>query len=374
MRRALRSFAVLAALPAAAAAQGGLGVQGYGYPTGQISSAALAVGGANAEVDAASQLNPAAVGLANRFAVYMQYQPEFRRTTIGGGTADARTMRFPSFQIAGGQGRLTVALSASTFLDRTWRNEYSDSVIVGGSYVPSTIVASSEGAITDARLAASYTLSPRVQVGVGLHALVGKNDVEFGRNFPDSTGVGDVAQLSTMSYAGGAVSLGIVSAPVEGVLIGASFRKGGSLEARQSSTEVYQGDAPDRLGLSVLYTGIPNTTFAARFDRTNWSAMSALGSAQMSVFDANDLGLGVEVVGPRVAGVPSYARLGLRSRGLPFGANGDQVSERSLSGGIGIPVARGRGVIDLSLQRATRSAAGANERAWSLGIGLGIKP
>ena len=39
-----------------------------------------------------------------------------------------------------------------------------------------------------------------------------------------------------------------------------------------------------------------------------------------------------------------------------------------------MPVARGRGVIDLSLQRATRSAAGANERAWSLGIGLGIKP
>lgn len=374
MRRLLSLLAASAALPAALHAQGSLGAQGYGYPTGQTSAASLAVGGGSAEIDPASMLNPAAIGLASRFAVSMQYEPEFRRTTLGDREASTRTMRFPGFQITGGRGRLTVGLSASTLLDRTWRNEYGDSVLVGGSFVPSTIIAASDGAITDARAAFSYAVSPRLQLGLGLHALVGKNDVEFGRSFPDSTGVGDVAQLSTVNYSGRAVSLGVVFVARDGLLLGGSFRKGGSMEARQSTSEVYRADTPDRVGLSVVYTGIPNTSFAARFDRVGWSAMRDLGSAQMRAFDANDLGLGVEVVGPRVAGTPTFARLGLRSRGLPFGANGDQVTEKAISGGVGIPLARGRGIIDVSLQRASRSATGADERAWSLSIGLGIKP
>ena len=128
------------------------------------------------------------------------------------------------------------------------------------------------------------------------------------------------------------------------------------------------------MGVTVAYTGIPNTTIAARFDRTGWSSMRDLGTAQMSVFDATDVGIGLEVVGPRIAGAPSYARLGLRDRGLPFGINGDKVGERSISGGVAIPVARGRGQFDLSLQRASRSAAGAKEKALLLSIGLGIRP
>ena len=41
---------------------------------------------------------------------------------------------------------------------------------------------------------------------------------------------------------------------------------------------------------------------------------------------------------------------------------------------ISVPFARGRAQVDLALQRATRSAAGADEKAWFVSIGLGIRP
>ena len=374
MRRPLRFLALLAILPGAVRAQGALSVQGYGYPTGQLGSASVALGGATGELDPSSALNPAALSIPSRFSVYMQIQPEYRRTAVGGQADRSTTIRFPSFIVTGGNRRFTAGLSATTFLDRTWSNVYSDSQLVGGTLLPSVLAASSNGAITDARAAIAYWLNARVQVGLGLHALTGENRLSFGRSFPANTGVGGVEQLTTINYSGRAVSLGVILLPTKVLAVGASARLGGGMEARQDALALADATVPDRVGVTFAYTGIPNTTIAARFDRTGWSSMRDLGTAQMSVFDATDVGIGLEVVGPRIAGAPSYARLGLRDRGLPFGVNGEKVGERSISGGVAIPVARGRGQIDISLQRASRAAAGAKEKALFLSVGLGIRP
>lgn len=374
MRRALLLAAFAAALPGALAAQGGLSIQGFGYPTGQISSASLALGGASAEVDPASPLNPATIGLSSRYSVYMQFEPEFRTTTIGGQGDKSTTIRFPNFLITGGYRRLTGAISATTFLDRTWSNVYADSQPIGGTTFPSTLNASSTGAITDTRAAVAYWINQKVQVGLGLHALLGENRISFGRIFPDSTGIGGVTQVSTINYSGRAVSAGVVFYPATGFVLGASVRKGGHLEARQDNLALSKADTPDRYGLSVAYTGIPNTTLAARFDRTAWTGMRSLGTAQLNVFDTDDLGLGVEVVGPTMGGAASLARLGFRSRTLPFAAGSEQVQENAFSGGIALPFARGRAQMDLSLQRSTRSAGSAEEKAWFVSLGLGIRP
>lgn len=373
MRRALLLVAV-AALPGLLPAQGGLSIQGFGYPTGQISSASLALGGASAEVDPSSPLNPATIGLGSRYSVYMQFEPEFRTTSVGRESDKSTTIRFPNFLITGGYRRLTGAVSATTFLDRTWTNVYSDSQPVGGTTFPSTLTAASAGAITDTRAAVAYWIHEKVQLGVGLHALLGENKLSFGRIFPDSTGIGGVTQISTINYSGRAVSAGVVYYPVKGLVLGASVRKGGHLEARQDDAALAKSDTPDRFGFSVAFTGIPNTTLAARLDHTNWTDMRGLGTPQLSVFDTDDIGLGVEVVGPTMGGAASLARLGFRSRTLPFGLGSEQVSERGITGGIALPFARGRAQVDLSLQRSTRSAAGADEKAWFFSVGLGIRP
>lgn len=374
MRRSIRLLAFSAILPGALGAQGALGLQGYGYPTGQLGSASIALGGATAEVDPASALNPAALAIPSRFSVYMQFEPEYRRTAVGGLADRSTTIRFPAFMISGGSGKFSAGASATTFLDRTWSNVYADSQVVGGTMLPSTLTAESNGAITDVRAAAAYWLNPKVQFGVGMHALTGENRLSFGRTFADTSGVGSVQQLSTINYSGRAVSFGVVLLPTKAIAIGASARLGGGMEARQDEAALADAEVPNRFGVTFAYTGIPNTTVAARFDRTSWSSMRDLGTPQMSVFDATDIGLGLEVVGPRIGGAPSFARFGVRDRGLPFGVNGEQVGERSLSGGIAIPVARGRGQFDISVQRATRTAAGANEKALVLSIGLGIRP
>jgi hypothetical protein len=161
------------------AAQGVVSVQGFGYPPGQLSAGALGIGGSAAEADAASGLNPAAIGTVSRFAIYAHYQPEFRKTTAGGTTASSRAMRFPGFTVTGGRGRFTTSLSFSTLLDRTWANSYSDSQVVGGETVPSTLRASSDGAINDSRFALSYVVNQGLQVGLAVHALSGENRILF---------------------------------------------------------------------------------------------------------------------------------------------------------------------------------------------------
>lgn len=213
MRRTILIAALAAVIPGALAAQGALSIQGYGYPTGQLSSGSLGMGGGSAELDPASAINPAALSATTRFSVYMQFEPEFRRTSIGGTSDKSTTMRFPTFLVTGGFRRLSVGLSATTFLDRTYRNAYSDSQVVGGELVPSTLFAASNGAMTDARFAASWWAKETFQVGASVHALVGENRTEFGRSFDDSSGIGGVTQFSTISYSGRAFTIGAVYYP-----------------------------------------------------------------------------------------------------------------------------------------------------------------
>lgn len=368
------SASVIMLLPGALLAQGALGVQGLGYPTGQVSTGALGMGGSSAEADPSSPLNPAALATAGRFSVYMQFEPEFRETRGAAGRDNATTMRFPGFSGTFGFRRFVVGVGFSTLLDRTWTNVYSDSQEVGGVTYPSSLRAGSNGAINDARFALSYFVNERIQVGAGVHVLSGQNRLEFGRAFPDSTGLGSIAQTSVVNYSGRTFSTGVMTRPIDGLVVAASARFGGRLGSELDGDALADGAAPSRYGIGVSWIGIPNSVISLRYDRVAWTDMRDLVSDTLPLFDASELGFGVEVGGPRLFDAPTAVRLGFRDRDLPFGALGEQVSERSFSGGLAIPLARGRGQLDLALQRAMRKAGGVTERSWFVGVGLGIRP
>ncbi len=373
MRRPLILLALLA-VGSSLPAQGALSVQGFGYPPGQLGAGAIGIGGSNGEMDPASALNPASIGMTARFSIYAHFQPEYRQTKVNGASDDTRALRFPSFLATGGRGRFTVGISFSTFLDRTWANSYADSQVIAGETVPSTLRASSDGAITDTRFAVAYVVNQKFQVGLGVHALTGQNRIAFGRSFPDSMGIGDVTQRTAMSYSGQAISAGVLLQPSSTFLIGASARFAGDLDVEQSGAILAKSDLPLRYGVGVAYLGIPNTTIAARVEQIRWTDLEPLGTALTSVFNATEFSLGAESAGPAFNGALTMLRLGFRSRTLPFGANGDQVSERAFTGGFGIPLSRGRSQVDFAVQRASRSGGGASERAWLLSLGLGIRP
>src|SRR5688572_30643060 len=72
VKRSVVACVVAAALARGIGAQGTLGSQGFGYPPGQLSVLSRSVGGATAEVDPLSPINPAALGLLRRGGLYLQ--------------------------------------------------------------------------------------------------------------------------------------------------------------------------------------------------------------------------------------------------------------------------------------------------------------
>ena len=357
------------------AAQGSLAVQGFGYPGGQFSTRALTTGGALGDFDAQSPLNPASLGAGQRASVYLQYDPEFRSLSTPKGAVKTTVARFPLFAVTGKIGQASVGLAFSSFLDRSWLDTYGDTQVLNGVRIPSSLSASSRGGINDVRAAVSWAFSPRLHVGLGLHAFPGENRLQIGRSFGDSSKLGSFDTVSTVTYGGTAVSVGFLAMPVPHLNLAGTLRLGGKMNSRLGdSTVLGEARIPQRWSTSLAYDGIPGSAFAVRFAAERWTDMNGLGSKGLPVFDATDLSVGGEVSGPRVGGIGSAIRAGWRTRELPFGAEQQQVKEQSFTFGAGIPLAYGRTMLDLGAVRARRTAGSWSETGWILSVALSIRP
>jgi hypothetical protein len=381
--------ASLAALaPAVLAAQGSLGTQGYGYPTGQHSTRSLGAGGSFAEFDPASPLNPAAISYFRRAALAAQYDPEFRRTTSGGTSQSTTIARFPvitaGFPV---RERLALSVSASTYLDRSFVTSYRTTSQVGDETVSATQNIESRGSIADLRLAAGFIATRWLRVGIAGHLLTGENRLISGRLFADTNQFASVSDSTTLDYSGGAVSGGVEVTPLRGLTIAGSVRRGLDLQVQRNDSTLREGSAPDRIGLGVRFDRVTGASFAATYARTEWSRMRELGSSSLEVRDASEFAVGVEALGPRLGSTATLIRLGGRDRTLPFGLGAADVKERAYAGGLGLPFAGGRAFADLALQYAARRldgapgsvggsalAADAKERAWTVSVGFTVRP
>ncbi|MBI1810029.1 MAG: hypothetical protein HYR75_09050, partial [Gemmatimonadetes bacterium] len=237
-RRVVRTLALAAITVPALRAQGALGLQGFGYPGGQLSTRSLATGGSLADFDPQSPLNPAAIGAGARALVYAQYDPEFRTSSVGGLTSHATTARFPMFGITAQAGQATFGLSFSSYLDRSWSNSYADTITVSGTRVAPNVNASSDGGISDIRAAGAWRFSDRFVLGVGLHFYPGRNNTSIGREFTDSGTFGGFTQNGEITYAGSALSVGMVGTPFSHLNVAASARFGSNIDVRQGDSTV----------------------------------------------------------------------------------------------------------------------------------------
>jgi hypothetical protein len=356
-------------------AQGALSTQGLGYPTGQMSARAEGTGGAVADFDALSLVSPAAIAGVGASALFFQYSPEFRRVTAGSSTANTTTARFPL--VAGvlpmGQD-WTLGLSSSTFLDRTSETSLVRRQLLGADSVNETELTKVLGAINDVRLALAWAGSPKFRIGGGFHVFSGSNRITLSRLFPDSAKYISTSQAARLSYAGFAGSAGIEFHPSRAIGFAIAGRMGGDLRAQSGDTAVGRARLPNHYSASVSYDGITGANISARVARDNWSSLSKMGSS-VKGFDAWDYSVGAEASGPRVMQRLIVMRAGARFRTLPFGFNGQKVSETSFMGGLGVPLARDRAAFDFTVQRAGRSAGGnINERGFILSFGLRVTP
>jgi hypothetical protein len=359
------------------AAQGALSGLGFGYPVGGVSTRAAATGGAFGEFDVLSPLNPASLGGITRTVITAQTEPEFRRVRAGTANEKTTAQRVPLLMLAFPvRSNVAVGLSATTFLDRSYTTTTVGDVVIDGAPVSVTDHSDVRGSIADLRAAAGWRFNDRFSVGFGAHMFTGDNLVARTRTFADSTKFGNVLDSSRVIYFGTALSVGGEWRVRKGVAAMLSYRQGGGLDARVRDTVRTKADVPDRLGVGLRYDGIPGSIFAVGIERQAWSQMGALGSTAVVARDATNWHVGAEVAGPNLRGLPVLARAGYARNALPFGVGSSVVNESRMSAGIGLPVARESGTIDISVQRANRTLAGggAKESAWLLGIGLQIRP
>ncbi|HEV7837327.1 MAG TPA: hypothetical protein VGO75_04600, partial [Gemmatimonadaceae bacterium] len=355
-------------------AQGALSTQGLGYPTGQMSARAEATGGAVADFDALSLVSPAAIAGVGSSALFFQYSPEFRQVTAGSAKATTTTARFPL--VAGilplGQD-WTLGVSSSTFFDRSSESRLVRRQLVGADSINETELTKTLGAINDVRLALAWQGTPKVRFGAGVHAFTGSNRVTLSQLFPDSAKYISTSQSATLSFTGFAASAGIEFHPSRTIGFAIAGRKGGDLTANSGDTAIGRGRLPDHYSASVSYDGITGANISARVAHDNWSSLSSIGT-NVKGFDSWDYSVGGEASGPRVMQRIVVMRAGARIRTLPFGFNGEKVSETSFMAGLGVPLARDRAAFDFAIQRAARSAAGVKERGLILSFGLRVSP
>jgi hypothetical protein len=375
MRKLFVAIAV-AAVSSRAGAQGALSLQGLGYPTGELSARAEGTGGAAADFDALSLVSPASIAAVGSPALFFQYSPEFRRVTAGSNTAKTTTARFPLVAAVLPMGQnWTLGLSSSTFLDRSSETSLVRRQLIGPDLVDVTEHNKVLGAINDARLALAWAPTSGLHLGVGAHVFSGSNRITFSQLFPDSSKYVSTTQTGRMSFAGFAGSLGLEYRPSRAIGFALSGRKGGDLRAQSGDTAIGTGRLPDHYSASVTYDGITGASISARVAHDAWSSLGSLSSTGTKAFDGWDTGIGAEVTGPRVMSRIIVVRAGARFRTLPFGFNGDKVSEKSFVAGLGVPLTRDRASFDFAVQRANRTAgAGVKETGYILSFGLRVSP
>lgn len=360
-----------------ATAQGTISTQGFGYPAGGLSTRAAAGGGAFAEFDFASPRNPSSLLGWGRGGAYFQYDPEFRRLETPGGSESGSIPRFPLAVAAVQIGtRTIVALSFTTFLDRTWATNVRNTQVLGPDTVQYEEFVESVGSISDIRVGVGYSLSSSVGIGFGVHGFTGTNRMRLERQFDDSLTFGILARNLTLGYLGNGVSAGATWRPDPTVAVAVSARAGGSFDLRIGDTVVASGRVPSRIGAAIRYDGLPGASVGISAERTDWSRMGELSpSGNYAAFDVWEYGLGAELAGPRMGGVPALISVGYRSRDLPFSVTGSRVPERIFAAGLGLPLAGPRVILDFGLQRASRgSVDGMRERSWIASFALTIRP
>jgi hypothetical protein len=375
--RTLTTLVLCATFATSAAAQGTLSSQGFGYPAGGLSTHAEALGGAIAESDPLSPVNPASLSSWGRPGLYLQYDPEFRTVTSPGASSSTLTARFPMIAGALNIGpRLTFGISATTFLDRTFqvtRNGYvfsgADSTLYGEKFT-------SDGAINDIRGAVAFSPFSNLSIGVGAHVLTGSNHLSITRELAD-TSTAIFSELSTLSYTGHKVSGGIDYRPLKSLAIGISGDAGGNMTSFRNDTTLSTAKVPKRVGFGATFAGVSGVLLSANAEWHGWSSLNGLGDSDAHAVDGWDYGVGAEVRAPSLFGQEFPVRIGYRKRILPFEADLSEVHETDYSFGIGIPVSRSRSSrIDLSVTRSNRDSAvpDVSEHGWILSAGFFVRP
>jgi hypothetical protein len=350
------------------------GIRGLGLPGRGLSPRARAMGGGLGAFDPASPLNPATVGGFPQVTAMAALSADFRgyeigETAVGG----LHATRFPLVAVAGRLPRLRLgyALSATQYTDRSFDVTVIDTVALRGADVVVVDRSTSSGGVADLRGALAWDVGPRLRIGAGMHIITGSAKLTLTRQFSDTTYL-DFRRVSEERVSGLGMSAGAVWAPTPRVLLSLAGRFDTEADLELDSTPTGKVDLPVTALVGLELRPLRALRWAGTFIWRSWSVADP--DLTSRAFDTWEVGAGFELGGPESGASRIPLRLGARYAMLPFSPTDDQPHEVDVALGTGISFAESRGLVDVVLERAFRSGAGARERAWQFSLSLTVRP
>jgi hypothetical protein len=354
-----------AALAGRATAQSSpFGINGLGVPGRFESARARATAGAFAPFDPLSALTDASIVGLTQVTASASGGTSYLTDEIGGERATRRTTRFPVWQLAGpAWSKVTLGAGVTTYLDRTYRVVVQDTITLGGARQAVTDVLSGDGGVTDLRFVAGRRFGS-IDVGIGFHLLGGSSRFDVRRDFADTSSYGTVEQTGEVAYRGSGYSASIIVRLGPALRVAAYGRTDTRLSTEQHTISVAKNDLPTTLGGAVQWQPSPEATVGASLTRQSWA-----DAADSGAFNTTNWSVGAQLGTARLP-----LRFGVRGGQLPFGPGLTAPREFAVAVGSGIQLSEGRGVIDLTLERLRRTGGGLTETAWTVLVGLTVRP
>jgi hypothetical protein len=338
----------------------------------------LASGGAFALFDPESSVNPASLGGVKNLTAVFTIQHNSTTQENPEGTASLKDTRFPQVMVVGPvrQTGANMGVSYSNYFSRDFSVATVNNVYIRGLPVVTTDSFSSQGGLSDLRLAASFTRHNRWVFGGGFHILTGSNRLQSRLVFGDST-YSSSRQQSEVSYAGIGLSLGLIRQFGPQFALGLMARSDGHLNVDRDSLRVSQIDLPYSFALGLHWVASRKLDVASHAIYRTWSAANSDVLAQGGVGAENTLELaaGAELTTSIKSPYLWPLRLGGRYAQLPFPLTpGIQPHEVGVSGGSGMRFAQQRGGVDLTLEYVWRSEGAYSEHGLVGTIGISVRP
>jgi hypothetical protein len=266
---------------------------------------------------------------------------------------------------------LGFALSIAQYTDRSYDVSVTDTIPLRGADVEVRDRTSSAGGASDIRGALAWMPRRGLMLGVGAHVITGSAKLTVSRDFTDST-YRSFRRVDEERVSGLGVSAGLLWAPISGVQLSLAGRYDTDADVALDSTPVGTIELPVSAVAGLELRPVHALRWATTFIWRSWA--DADPDLDSRAFNTWEIGSGFELGGPESGTSRVPLRLGARYAMLPFSPNDDQAHELDLSLGTGLAFAGNRGLLDIALERAFRSGAGATERAWQVSVSLTVRP
>jgi hypothetical protein len=343
------------------------GIRGLGTPGKWESVRARSTGGAFAPFDAFSPMTDASLADVRRMSASMASGTSWRNIDASGSTAAFRGTRFPALVIAGPvTSRIVVGGGFSTYLDRTFGVVIQDTIDLRGVQQPVTDEITSDGAVSDLRVAMGARLSSRLAFGLGVHRLTGSSRVVAKRSFADTANYRTTTARDEVAYGGNGGSASLLFDVSRDLRFGGWLRADSKLRADVGGRTAAENHLPLTYGAGVQWRAGAQASVAGTVTWRNWAGSA--GGTDSTTHDTFNWSVGAEIGRPG-----SPFRFGARGGQLPFGV-GKTPTEVGYSAGLGRQFSGGRGRLDIGIERLERTGTGLTERVWTFLLGLTVRP